>query len=131
MAAVMQIRPTYDVCRIQEPDCRGHRVMQAWAPFRRDARRIIDAPHIEHMGWKEREAVAFEAEPEWVVPVDRAVASLVKLNLFYERVIDRVYLDGQSLWQTAGNLERTPGFVLTYLNAICARVEERVSYDPR
>lgn len=105
--------------------------MLAWAPFRRDARRIIDAPKDVKMAWKDRESVAFDAEPEWVVPVDRAVASLVKLNLFYERVIDRVYLDGQSLWQAAGNLERTPGFVLTYLNVICERVESRCSYDPR
>jgi hypothetical protein len=131
MAAVIQQRPTYEVCRIQDPDCRGHRVMQAWAPYRRDAKRMIDAPHDGRMAWKDREAVAFDAEPEWVVPVDRAIASMVMLNVFYEKVIDRYYLDGQSIWQTAGNLDRTAGFILAYLNAICSRVEERVAYDPR
>lgn len=130
MAAVIEER-TYLITRVQEPDCRGHRVMLDWAPYRRDARRVVDAPKDVKMAWKDRGDVAFDAEPPWVVPVDRAVASLIKINLFYERVIDRVYLDGQSLWQAAGNLERTPAFVLAYLNAICARVEERVAYDPR
>jgi hypothetical protein len=82
------------------------------------------------MPWNDREPVAFDAEPDWVVPVDRAVASLIKINLFYERVIDRYYLDGQTLWQTAGNLDRTAGFVLAYVKVICARVEERVAYNP-
>jgi hypothetical protein len=61
----------------------------------------------------------------------QGVASLVRLNVFYERVIDRYYLDEQSIWQVAGNLERTPGVIWTYINAICAHVEERVAYDPR
>lgn len=130
MAAVMHERPRCDVSRVQDPDSRGHRIMLRWAPYRRDAKRVIDAPQIEHMPWKDREPVAFDAEPDWVVPVDRAVASLVKMNLFYEKVIDRYYLDGQSLWQTAGNLDRTAGFILAYVNAICSRVEERIAYNP-
>jgi hypothetical protein len=131
MAAVMKERPRDDVTRIQDPDRRGHRIMQAWAPYRRDAKRVIDAPKDSKMAWKDRADVAFDAEPPWVVPVDRAIASLVKLNLFYEKLIDRYYLDGQSLWQSAGNLDRTPGLVLTYLNIICERVEKRVAYEPR
>lgn len=117
--------------RVRDPDCRGHRVMMAWAPYRRDAKRIMDAPHIERMPWSERLELAFDAEPPWVVQADRAVASLIKVNLFYERLIDRYYLDQQSIWQTAGNLERTPGFIAAYLNAVCFHVEQRVAYDPR
>jgi hypothetical protein len=131
MAAVMVERPRDDVSRVQDPDCRGHHLLIKWAPYRRDAKRMIDAPKDGKMPWKDRESVAFDAEPEWVVPVDRAIASMVKLNFFYEKVIDRYYLDGQSIWQTAGNLDRTPGFILAYINAICSRVEERVAYDPR
>lgn len=133
MAAVLRERGHMrdDVVRIQDPDCRGHRVLKDWAPYRRDAKRIIDAPHDARMGWKQRLDVARDAEPEWVVPVDQAIASLVRLNVFYEKVIDRYYLDEQSIWQVAGNLERTAGVIWTYLNAICAHVEERVAYDPR
>lgn len=129
MSAVMV--EAHRIDRIRDPDCRGHLIMQRWAPYRRDAKRLIDAPKGVHMAWNQRLDIAKDAEPEWVVPVDRVVASLVQINLFYERVIDRYYLDEQSLWETAGNLDRTPGFVLAYVNAICARVEERVAYDPR
>lgn len=117
--------------RARDPDCRGHYVMMRWAPFRRDARRIIDAPRDVHMAWSERQDVAKEAEPPWVVAVDRALAKIIQVNLFYERLIDRYYIDGQSVWQTAGNLERTPMFICAYLNALCEHVERHVAYDPR
>jgi hypothetical protein len=73
MSAVMVQRDRPDVSRIQDPDCRGHYVMQRWAPYRRDAKRVIDAPHDAKMGWKQRLDVAKDAEPEWVVPVDKGL----------------------------------------------------------
>jgi hypothetical protein len=129
MAAVMVERPR-DVSRVQDPDCRGHRVMQAWAPYRRDTA-LHDIPDGAKMGWKERLDVAKEAEPEWVVLVDRAISPLVKANHFYARLIKRYYLDQQSLWAVASNIERTPGFVMLYINAICSHVEERIAFDPK
>ena len=117
--------------RIRDPDCRGHRVMVKWAPYRRDARRIIDAPRDVKMPWSERLAVAFDAEPEWVVLVDRALATVIKVNAFYERLVERYYLDEQTIWQTAGNLSRTPGFVMLSLNGLCSHIETHVAYDPR
>lgn len=131
MAAVMQASRDEFIDRIRDPDCRGHRVMVWWAPYRRDAKRIVDAPKGGHMAWGERLDIAKDAEPEWVVTVDRALAALIRANLFYEKLIDRYYLDGQSIWQTAGNLDRTPGFIWAYLNALCQHVERHVAFEPR
>ena len=78
MSAVLQLKRGNmrdDVSRVQDPDSRGHRIMLKWAPYRRDARRVIDAPRDGKMAWKDRAEIAFDAEPEWVVPVDRAIAS--------------------------------------------------------
>jgi hypothetical protein len=115
-----------EIPRSDEIIGRGNDLMQTWALYRRDASRA-PLPHIDRMPWSERLDKAMDAEPEWVILIDRMIADLGRINDFYPRLVKRYYLDHQSVWQVAEKLGRTEGFVLLSLRGVCSLAETRVS----
>lgn len=108
-----------------EPEGRGHELLQTWALYRRDASRH-DEPRVERMAWKEQLPRAFDAEPAWIVLVDRAIGQLARIQEVYEAIVKRYYLDGQQIWQVAPKVCRTEGFVMMSLRGICDHVDRKV-----
>ena len=114
-----------------EPEGRGHALMQEWALYRRDAGRSTLPDRPGPMSWDEQLERAFDAEPEWVVLVDRALAKLYRVDDVYEQIVKRFYLDNQAVWELAPKVRRTPGFVALAIRGLCAHVELHVAHDPR
>jgi hypothetical protein len=101
----------------------------AWAPYRRDGDRI-GLPRVSNGSWSERLDVAKDAEPPWVVLVDRALAGLIRIHAVYEPIIKIYYLDNKAIWQVADKARRTEQFVAMSLRGACSYAEERVAYEP-
>lgn len=113
-----------------QPEGRGHSLLDKWAPYRRDASRHTLPDRPGPMSWDEPLERAFDAEPEWVVLVDRALATVYRCHDVYEQIVKRFYLDKQAVWELAPKIHRTPGFVALALRGVCSHVEQRVAYDP-
>ena len=103
---------------------RGHELFQTWALYRRGGN-DTKSP-VAKGGWSEPADAAHDCEPVWVVQIDHLIAYLARINEAYERIVQRRYLEGLSIWQVAEKVQRTEGFVLLSLRASCDLADERV-----
>jgi hypothetical protein len=107
-----------------EPCGRGHELMLTWAPYRRGGNDTRSP--VASLGWSEPLDKSTDAEPFWVVLVDREIGRLTKINFFYEKLVQRYYLEGMALWQVSEKLGRTEGFIRMSVCAVCDSVDEKI-----
>lgn len=127
MAAVMVERPSTQ-WRGLEPDGRGHELLIRWGQHRRGGERTRSP--VSSGGWDERLDPVHEDEPPFVVEIDDILRGLVRAGHGDSVAIAKIfYLEHPkyAVWQVAGKVCRTEGFVRLTLRGVCALVDERVS----
>lgn len=107
-----------------EPFGRGHDLLTTWAPYRRGGN-DVKSP-VASSGWHEPLDKATDTEPRWLVLVDREIGRLSRINYIYEKLVQRFYLEGMSLWQLAAKFDRTEGFIRMSICAVCDSVETAI-----
>ncbi len=123
MAAVMVERPSTQWTGL-EPEGRGNDLLKLWAPYRRGGERSRSP--VASVGWTEQLAKAFDAEPFWLVMVDREIGRLTRINYLYEKLVQRFYLEQMALWQLEDKLGRTPGFIRMSVCAVCDAIDRAI-----
>lgn len=108
----------------QEIDGRGNELLTFWAPYRRGGNDTRSP--VASMGWHEQLDRAMDAEPPWLVMVDREIGRLARINFFYEKLVQRYYLEQLALWQLEAKLGRTEGFIRMSLRAVCDSVDRAI-----
>jgi hypothetical protein len=110
-----------------EPDGRGHELLIEWGRHRRGGERTHSP--ITSGGWSERLDPVHEDEPPSVVAIDRLLAQLMRAGYEHSvEIVKRFYLEHPkySLYEVAGKVYRTEGFVRLTIRGVCALVEENV-----
>jgi hypothetical protein len=107
-----------------EPEGRGHELLVFWAPYRRGGN-DTKSP-VASGGWHEPLDKAADEEPRWLVMVDREIGRLAQINYFYEKLVQRYYLEQMAMWQLTAKLGRTEAFVRMSLRAVCDSVDQAI-----
>jgi hypothetical protein len=58
--------------------------------------------------------------------VDREIGRLSRINLIYEKLVQRFYLEQMAIWQLEAKLGRTAGFIRISLCAVCDSVDRAI-----
>lgn len=123
MAAVMQLRASTQ-WENDGPSGRGHDLLMTWAPYRRGGNDTRSP--VASLGWHEPLDKAVDEEPRWLVMIDREIGRLARINFFYEKLVQRFYLEQLAMWQLEAKLDRTHGFLRTALCAVCDSIDRAV-----
>jgi hypothetical protein len=123
MAAVMVERPSTQWTDL-EPFGRGHDLLTTWAPYRRGGNDTRSP--VASVGWTEQLDKATDAEPYWLVMIDREIGRLTRINYIYEKLVQRFYLEQMAMWQLEAKLGRTPGFIRMSVCAICDSIDRAI-----
>ena len=100
----------------KQPQGDGHALLEEWALWSRGGY------PTGRSTWSVKERLdppRDQEPPERVILIDRIVARLGVNHPQYRRILKRFYLDTLSVWEIAGTLQYTPGFVALSLQAAC------------